>query len=102
VVHGSYRVIRDGILANCVNISKRMRVFSPLERFFFKDSSKRISLCFFLSFSTGPGQVLTSLVGVLRQMSGRTTASTIYQNVCQLAVMWRVMLLKQASLPLNR
>ena len=48
----SCRVIRAEILANYANMSKRKGALSPLEGFFFKDSSKRISFCFFLSLGT--------------------------------------------------
>ena len=100
----SCRVIRDGILANCANMSKQKGVLSPLKGFFFRDSSKRISFCFSLSLGR-PRHVqwfLTSLVGVLRQVSGYTVTSTIYQNVYPPAAMWKAVLLRQASLPLNR
>ena len=46
----SCRVIRAEILANCPNTSKREEVLSPWEGFFFKDTSKRISFCFFFIF----------------------------------------------------
>jgi len=46
------RVIRAGILTNFANMSKQKGVLSPPEGFFFKDSSKWISFCFFLSFGT--------------------------------------------------
>ena len=49
----SCRVIRARILANCANMSKPKGALSPLDGFFFKDSSKRISFCFSLSFGTG-------------------------------------------------
>jgi len=61
----SCRLIRAGILANCANMSKQKGVLSPLEGFFFKDSSKRISFCFSLSFSTGTwtGAGIPNVVG---------------------------------------
>ena len=101
----SCRVIRAGILANCVNMSKRKGILSPLG-----DSSSKIHQsespsAFLCPLALGPGQVqrfLASLVGVLRQMSDRTVASTIYQIVCPPVAMWKAVLLRQASLPLSR
>jgi len=50
----SCRVIRAGILENCVNMSKRKGVFSPFEGSFFNNLSNRTSFCFPLS-SGGDG-----------------------------------------------
>ena len=55
---------------------------------------------FFIAGCT-EARFLTLLVGVLHQVSSRTVASTIYQNVYPPAAMWKAVLLRQASFPLN-
>ena len=64
-----------------------------------QSESPSTSLC---PSALGPGQLLMSLVGGLCQVSGRTVASTIYQNVYPLAAMWKAVLLSRASFFLSR